>query len=186
MSLIRNYCNKGVALSAEKDKNRPVITNEPSIERNPRILLVDDEPDFLFILKRRLEQTGYETITAGTGIDALQKVRNETPDLILLDLMLPGIDGYQICSILRHDVRYMKIPVLILTARTQLKDYEFGMKAGADAYITKPVNHKVLLAKIAELLQKANPPGIKMPKSVSAVKLKRSKRARSKIKNQSL
>jgi DNA-binding response OmpR family regulator len=119
-----------------------------------RILVVDDEQDILLLLQRRLESSGYEVITACTGQDGLEKARTEAPDLIILDLMLPGLDGYQICGILKHDRRYMKMPILVLTARAQLKDYELGMKVGADAYVTKPFEPQSLLIKIEELLSK--------------------------------
>ncbi|MEO0114508.1 MAG: response regulator [candidate division WOR-3 bacterium] len=126
--------------------------NETILKTVPRILVVDDEEDIRLLIKRRLEQAGYEVVTASTGHEGLEKARREPVDLIVLDLMLPGIDGYQICGILKHDRRYMKIPILILTARAQLKDYELGMKVGADAYLTKPFDHESLLAKISELL----------------------------------
>ncbi len=121
-----------------------------------KILVVDDEQDILLLIKCRLESAGYDVITASTGQEGLERARKEAPDLIVLDLMLPGLDGYQICGILKHDRRYMKIPILILTARAQSKDYELGMKVGADAYITKPFDHQTLLIKIEELLAKNN------------------------------
>jgi DNA-binding response OmpR family regulator len=121
-----------------------------------RILVVDDEQDILLLLQRRLESAGYDVTTAATGSEGLEKARKESPDLIVLDLMLPGLDGYQICGILKHDRRYMKIPILILTARAQPKDYELGIKVGADAYVTKPFEPQTLLAKIEDLLNKKN------------------------------
>lgn len=117
-----------------------------------RILLVDDEKDILVLVQKILEIAGYNVDTACSGSEALEKARKVTPDLIVLDLMLPGLDGYQICGILKHDRHTMKIPVLILTARSQPKDYELGMKVGASAYMTKPFEPPVLVAKIAELL----------------------------------
>jgi|UniRef100_A0A7C6EAP3 two-component system alkaline phosphatase synthesis response regulator PhoP len=124
---------------------------------NRRILVVDDEPDILLVLKQRLMQAGFSVLVAATGPEALEVARKEVPDLIILDLMLPGIDGYQICGILKHDRRYMKIPIIILTARSQKKDYELGISVGADAYLTKPFDSEVLLAKVYELLGEKAP-----------------------------
>lgn len=123
-----------------------------------RILVVDDEPDILLLVKKILETAGYYVDTASTGHEALEKVRKVSPNLIVLDLMLPGLDGYQICGILRHDRVSMKIPILILTARTQPKDYELGMKVGASAYMTKPFEPSTLLTKIEELLNMKHVP----------------------------
>jgi len=125
---------------------------------NKRILMIDDEQYILLPLKYRLESSGYNISTATTGVEGLEKARKELPDLIVLDLMLPGLDGYQICGMLKHDRLYMKIPILILTARAQPKDYELGMKVGADAYITKPFDLQELLLKIESLLPKKNNP----------------------------
>lgn len=119
-----------------------------------KILIIEDEADILLLIKQRLEKAGYEVITASSGSEGLDQARRTMPDLIILDLMLPGINGYQICAILKHDRRYMKIPILILTARADPKDYELGMKVGADAYLTKPIDHETLLAKLEELLAK--------------------------------
>ena len=125
-----------------------------------RILLVDDERDILLMVQKILETAGYNVDTACSGNEALEKARKVTPDLIILDLMLPGLDGYQICGILKHDRHTMKVPVLILTARSQPKDYELGMKVGASAYMTKPFEPPILLAKVAELLGvKSTPAG---------------------------
>ena len=123
-----------------------------------RILVVDDEPDILLLVKKILETAGYYVDTASTGHEALEKVRKVSPNLIVLDLMLPGLDGYQICGILRHDRFSMKIPILILTARAQPKDYELGMKVGANAYMTKPFEPPALLMKIEELLNMKQAP----------------------------
>lgn len=123
---------------------------------NKRILMIDDEQDILLPLKYRLESSGYDIRTATTGVEGLEKARKESPDLIVLDLMLPGLDGYQICGMLKHDRLYMKIPILILSARAQPKDIELGLKVGADAYVTKPFDLQELLLKIESLLAKNN------------------------------
>lgn len=127
-----------------------------------RILLVDDEQNILMLVKQILEMAGYNVDTASNGPEALEKARKVTPDLIVLDLMLPGLDGYQICGILKHDRLTMKTPILILTARSQPKDYELGMKVGASAYMTKPFEPLALIAKVGELLGiKREPTNIK-------------------------
>ncbi|MCS7250092.1 MAG: response regulator [candidate division WOR-3 bacterium] len=118
-----------------------------------KILIIEDEEAIRFILEKRLSDAGYLVISAENGIEGLNKARKENPDLILLDLMLPGIDGYQICSILKRDRRYAHIPIIILTARIQQKDYELAIELGADAFLTKPFESQVLLSKIEELLK---------------------------------
>jgi DNA-binding response OmpR family regulator len=118
-----------------------------------KILIIEDEEAIRFILEKRLSDAGYFVISAEDGIEGLNKLRKENPDLIVLDLMLPGLDGYQICSLIKRDRRYAHIPVLILTARIQQKDYEMAMAVGADAFLTKPFESQVLLSKIAELLK---------------------------------
>jgi two-component system alkaline phosphatase synthesis response regulator PhoP len=120
-----------------------------------KILVVDDETKVLAVIQKRLESVGYEVITAQDGSEGLKKARSENPDLIILDLILPGIDGYQVCSILKHDTVYKKIPILMLTVRSQKQDMDEGMRVGADAYMIKPFKHEVLLDKVDELLKKA-------------------------------
>lgn len=117
-----------------------------------RILLVDDEIDLVDVVKLRLESKGYTVLTALDGKEALDKARKERPDLIILDLMLPKIDGYRVCAMLKRDQRYMKIPVILFTARAQDSDMKMGQEAGADCYIVKPFDPEVLLGKINELI----------------------------------
>lgn len=120
-----------------------------------KILVVDDEVRVLSVIEKRLESQGYAVVTAQDGNEALKKVRSENPDLIILDLILPGLNGYEVCSFLKRDKRLMKIPVVMLTARSQEADAEMGFKAGADAYMTKPFKHEILLERVKELLEKA-------------------------------
>jgi len=117
-----------------------------------KVLVVEDEAELTGAIQIRLEQAGYEVLIAYDGQDALEKARTENPDLIVLDLMLPKIDGYKVCRMLKFDEKYKKIPVVMLTARAQEKDENLGYEVGADAFITKPFKYQVLLAKIAELL----------------------------------
>lgn len=117
------------------------------------ILLVEDEKDMLDIVKLRLEANDYKVITASDGQQALELARREKPDLIILDLMLPRLDGYKVCGLLKKDARFNKIPIVMFTARAQEEDIKLGKEVGADAYITKPFESEVLLSKISELLK---------------------------------
>lgn len=121
-------------------------------EIKKKILLVDDEADMLAINGAILESYGYEILSAKDGLEALEAVNRVVPDLILLDLMIPGIDGYQICGILKHDKRYQKIPIIIVSARFSDQDQKLAKSVGADDYLTKPFEPKTLLAKITTLL----------------------------------
>lgn len=118
-----------------------------------RILLVDDETELVDMVKMRLEVNNYEVITAYDGQEALDKAHKEKPELIILDLMLPKIDGYKVCRMLKFDEKYKKIPIIMFTARAQESDRKMGEEVGADAYITKPFEAQALLGKIKELLK---------------------------------
>lgn len=118
-----------------------------------RILLVDDETQLVEMVKMRLEANNYQVLCAYDGQEALDKARKEKPDLIILDLMLPKIDGYKVCRMLKFDEKYKNIPVILFTARAQETDVNLGKEVGADAYITKPFDPPALLAKIKELLK---------------------------------
>jgi len=118
-----------------------------------RILIVDDEEDILKVLRFRLEANNYEVLSASDGQEGLNKARSEKPDLIILDLMLPKLDGYKVCRMLKFDESYKAIPIIIFTARAQKSDEELGMEMGADAYIAKPFEPAILLGKMKELLR---------------------------------
>ncbi len=117
-----------------------------------RILLVDDEEDLRKMLKFRLEAMSYDVLEASDGQDGLNTARTLRPDLIILDLMLPKLDGFKVCRMLKFDEKYKAIPIIMFTARAQEKDKDLGKEMGADAYITKPFEPGVLLGKIKELL----------------------------------
>lgn len=117
-----------------------------------KILIVDDEPYLVMALKIRLENVGYDVITASDGVEGLDKAQGENPDLIILDVMMPKKSGYQVCQTLKSDDQYKHIPIIMLTAKGQRSDKEWGEKAGADTYITKPFDDSELLLKIKELL----------------------------------
>ena len=116
------------------------------------ILLVDDEPDLLESLSIRFKASGYNVLTAVDGLDALQKARTLSPDLIILDLMLPKMDGYKVARLLKFDTRYSHIPILILSARGQDMDKDVGKNAGANDYMVKPFDSADLLSRIERLL----------------------------------
>ena len=119
---------------------------------NKRILVVDDEKDITSLLRLRLEASGYDVLEAYDGQEALKIAQEESPDLIVLDLMLPKMDGYKVCRMLKFDERFKHIPIIIFTARIQESDQKMGMEVGADAYVTKPFEPQVLMAKIQELI----------------------------------
>ena|SRR3989338_7779636 len=125
-------------------------------ENKKKILVVDDEPDIVRMIKMRLEANGYDVLTASDGNTAYKKVKSDSPDLIVLDLMLPGMDGYHVCRLLKFDEKYRHIPIMMLTAKGRKEDKMLGEKVGADFYMTKPFEAKELLDKIKELLESAN------------------------------
>jgi DNA-binding response OmpR family regulator len=119
-----------------------------------KILIVDDEPDLVETIRFSLELEGYNVLVASNGEEGLNLARQEKPDLILLDLMLPKLDGYKVCRLLKFDERYKHIPILMLTAKTQEKDKILGKETGANEYITKPFDMDELMAKIKSYLSK--------------------------------
>jgi DNA-binding response OmpR family regulator len=119
-----------------------------------KILIVDDEVDLVETVRFPLEMEGYHVLVSYNGEDALNQARKENPDLILLDLMLPKLDGYKVCRLLKFDDRYKHIPILMLTAKTQEKDKALGMETGANEYITKPFEMDDLLRKVKTYLSK--------------------------------
>lgn len=134
------------------------LVHEPPtshLSRSRKLLLADDDRDFTQALKVRFESVGFEVLTAGEGLEALQKSRQEHPHLIILDLTLPKLNGYEICRLLKFDQKFHHIPIILCTARSRKDDIALGQSVGADAYVTKPFDGKVLLAKVDELLAKA-------------------------------
>lgn len=117
-----------------------------------RILVIEDELDLVEGLRLRLEANGYEVLVASDGADGLSQARNKSPDLVILDVRLPKLDGYNVCRMLKFDEKYQKIPIIMLTARVQQADVKLGKEAGADIYMTKPYKSEELLANIKKLL----------------------------------
>jgi two-component system phosphate regulon response regulator PhoB len=121
----------------------------------PKILVVDDEPDALEVLAFKLKEAGFAPLLAKDGARALTLARDERPALILLDLMLPEVDGLEVCKILRRDPGTAGIPIIMLTARAAEMDRVLGLELGADDYVTKPFSPRELVLRIRKLLARA-------------------------------
>ncbi|MFA5385816.1 MAG: response regulator transcription factor [Eubacteriales bacterium] len=129
----------------------------------PKVLVVDDEEHIVELVRFNLEREGFEVIASGDGDAALKKVSSEQPDLIILDLMLPGQDGLSVCRTLRSDPDTKGIPVIILSARTEEIDRVLGLEMGADDYVTKPFSPRELVARVKVRLRR----DAKIPGSLS-------------------
>jgi two-component system phosphate regulon response regulator PhoB len=122
-----------------------------------KVLVVDDEPEAVELLEFNLTQAGYAVVTAADGAEALKKARSELPSLILLDLMLPEIDGLEVCKMLRRDTATAPIPIIMLTAKAAEIDRVLGLELGADDYVTKPFSPRELVLRIKKVLQRGRP-----------------------------
>jgi DNA-binding response OmpR family regulator len=120
------------------------------------ILIVDDEPGVVVPIQYLMEQQGYRVMIAERGEDALDLIYQYKPDLVLLDIMLPGIDGYEVCEIVRLNPDYRNVKIIFLTAKGREEEIAKGLALGADAYITKPYSNAELVARVKELLKKAS------------------------------
>ena len=118
------------------------------------ILVVDDEPDIVEIIQYNLEKSGFDVIVAADGPAALEKARDDTPDLIVLDLMLPGLEGTEVCRILKQDERTRSIPILMLTAKSEEIDRIIGLELGADDYVVKPFSPREIALRIRNILRR--------------------------------
>jgi two-component system alkaline phosphatase synthesis response regulator PhoP len=118
------------------------------------ILVVDDEEDILELVKYNLTRDGYHVLCAATGEEAINTARRNLPDLIILDLLLPGIDGLEVCRLLKNDPKTEYIPIIMLTAKGEEADVVSGLEIGADDYITKPFSPKVLTARVRTVLRR--------------------------------
>ena len=114
----------------------------------PRILIVDDEADLLAVLRFGLEAEGFEVLSASDGEEGLRCAREHHPHLMVLDLMLPKLDGYKVCRALKFDERYKAIPIFILSARSAEQDKQLALSMGADAFVTKPYDMRDLVGRI--------------------------------------
>lgn len=119
-------------------------------------MLVDDNPSFAEILSLNLESAGYEVVVVGDGLEALSTARNFYPDLILLDLMLPHLDGHKVCKLLKMEKDLKVIPVIMITSRDTDEDRIQALKSGADGFISKPAEVGYILSTIARFLESGN------------------------------
>ncbi len=120
----------------------------------PKILVVDDEPDAVELVKFNLTQAGFDTLTAADGAEALRKAKSLLPSLVVLDLMLPEVDGLEVCKMLRRDPATAAIPIIMVTAKAAEVDRIVGLELGADDYVTKPFSPRELVLRIKKLLQR--------------------------------
>ena len=116
-----------------------------------KILIVDDEPNVVTLCEARLKASGYDVVVAYDGQQGLDKIKEEKPDLIILDHMMPNLDGFKVCEILKSSEEYKHIPVVMLTASGQASEIETGLQKGVSAYVTKPFKAEVLLGIIKGL-----------------------------------
>jgi len=123
-------------------------------KKDTKILLVDDEPDIVEIIRFNLEQNGYKISTASDGLEAIKVAEKEIPHLIIMDVMMPNLDGIEACERLRQDDRFSDTIIMFLTARGEDYSYVAAFDAGADDYVTKPIKPKVLVSKVKGLLRR--------------------------------
>jgi two-component system phosphate regulon response regulator PhoB len=134
--------------------NGQALSQDTAAMSKPRILIVEDERSLLKPLEYNFHREGYETIVAHDGEEGLRKAQMVLPDLVLLDVMLPGMSGLEVCKQLRAGKRTQEIPIIMLTARTEEVDQVVGFSVGADDYVTKPFSTRVLLQRIKALLRR--------------------------------
>jgi DNA-binding response OmpR family regulator len=128
---------------------------EPVLDRRPLVLVADDDEDILTLVAFRLERAGCEVITARSGDEALKLAIEQTPDLAVLDVMMPGLDGYGVTRELRRTDKTTEMPVILLTARTEDADVARGVAAGADDYVKKPFDAQDLRDRVRRLLERS-------------------------------
>jgi phosphate regulon transcriptional regulator PhoB len=123
-----------------------------------KVLVIDDEKDIVSLLRYHLEKSGFQCLEGMDGTTALRLVREHHPDLLILDLMLPGMDGLEICRILRQDAATARLPILMLTAKAEEVDRVVGLEVGADDYVVKPFSPRELVARVRAILRRAHEP----------------------------
>ena len=127
--------------------------NNIAKEKTPlTVLVIEDHPDQRDLLAIVLQREGYRVVTAANGVEALEKLEVEKVQIALSDIMMPKMDGYKVCGMLKRDTRYSRIPLIIFSACAQESDVNMGKECGANAYVTKPFKAEELLARIRELL----------------------------------
>lgn len=128
-----------------------------------KIVVIEDEPDILELLEFNLRHEGFQVVSVTSGMEGLQAVRREQPDLVLLDLLLPGVDGLDICRRLRSMPETRNVPVIMVTAKGEESDVVLGLGVGADDYVSKPFSPKELVARIKAVLRRAQADGGELP-----------------------
>ena len=124
----------------------------------PKILVVDDEPDAVELVSFNLKAAGFEVVTAADGAEALKRAKEHQPDLLVLDVMLPEVDGLEVCKIIRRDPSVAHIPIIMLTAKAAEIDRVLGLELGADDYVTKPFSPRELVLRIRKILDRGKVP----------------------------
>ena len=123
---------------------------------NKKILVIEDDPISLRLVRYTLEYEGYQVVTATNGLEGIRKAKKDKPDLLILDIMLPGIDGFEICYRLRSEPQTAHLLILVLSAKAQEIDKATGLKVGADEYLTKPADPSIIASRVASLLARTN------------------------------
>lgn len=122
-----------------------------------KVVVIEDEPDILEVIRHNLEREGFKVLTCTNGVEGLQMVQTEGPSLVLLDLMLPGMDGLEVCRQLKMDTITQHIPIVMITAKAEESDIVLGLGLGADDYVTKPFRPKELVARVRAVLRRVPP-----------------------------
>jgi DNA-binding response OmpR family regulator len=151
--------------SSKNDKQEATVAR--------KILVVDDEAVLVETIAYNLEQAGYQVVTAADGVSALEAARSEHPDLIILDIMLPEMDGLEVCRQLRREDATATTPIVMLTAKTEEIDKVVGLEVGADDYVTKPFGRRELLARVRALIRRSDYPSLHLADINLDAKVKR-------------
>jgi len=149
---IAGFSSKGYEFNKSAIMIREALLKKEKTSEKKKILVVEDEPDVRKALKIRLEDNNWDVFLASDGDEALKEIRKSHIDLIILDIMLPKMNGYKICRLIKFDAKYKHIPVIMLTVRAEKEDKISGMEAGAEEYITKPYSSELLIGKIRKYL----------------------------------
>lgn len=153
------------------DKAKARRQRPASASRGQHILVVEDESDLQELLRYNLEHEGYRVSLSSSGEHALEQVHDVSPDLVILDLMLPGLDGLSVCAKIRQDPTTQAIPIIMLTAKSDESDVVVGLKLGADDYVTKPFSPRVLLARIDAVLRRPTKAENENPQAKESVEI---------------
>jgi len=128
-----------------------------------KILIVEDDLPTVELLKFTLQSEGFDVVVVYDGISALRTVEKENPDLILLDVMIPGVDGFEVCQLIKHNIKLMHIPIIMVTAKVRKEDRQMGFERGADDYISKPFDPIELATRVKKFIDQRTPGTVKPP-----------------------